>query len=62
MPEEITPEEFGFTIHLARKICDNVYKPEIDKIILDKAKTFRIAGFCMIIVHKFTYILHSMRK
>ncbi len=47
--EDISPEEFGFTINPACKICNSVYKPEIDKMLLDEVKTSRIVDFCTVI-------------
>ena len=46
---EIVPEEFGFIIHPNCKICNSVYKPEIDKMILEGVMLSRIIDFCMII-------------
>jgi len=46
---EITPDELGFTIHPTCKICNSVYKPEIDKMILDGVMISRIVDFCMTI-------------
>lgn len=46
---EIVPEEFGFIIHPTCKICNSVYKPQIDKMILEGVMSSRIVDFCMII-------------
>ena len=46
---EIVPEEFGFVIHPTCKICNSIYKPEIDKMILEGVAPSRIVDFCMII-------------
>ena len=42
-------EEFGFQIHPTCKICNSIYKPEIDKMILDGVTPARIAAFCTLI-------------
>lgn len=46
--DEISPEEFGFEIHPRCKICNNTYKLEIDKMILEGVNPKRIAEFCML--------------
>ncbi len=47
--KEIVPEEFGFTINPNCRICNSVYKPEIDKMIMDGVMLSRIVDFCMVI-------------
>lgn len=42
-------EEFGFQIHPTCKICNSIYKPQIDKMILDGVTPTRIAAFCSLI-------------
>ena len=42
-------EEFGFQIHPTCKICNSIYKPQIDKMILDGVTPARIAAFCTLI-------------
>ena len=46
--DEISPEELGFEIHPRCKICNNTYKLEIDKMILEGVNPKRIAEFCML--------------
>ena len=47
--EEIPIEELGFEIHPTCKICNSIYKLEIDKMILQGVMISRIVDFCMII-------------
>ena len=42
-------EEFGFQIHPTCKICNSIYKPQIDKMIFDGVAPARIAAFCSLI-------------
>ena len=47
--ENITAEELGFEIHPNCKLCNSLYKLEIDKMIMDEVKTSSIVKFCMVV-------------